>query len=60
MAYLRATRLRRVHDELLASDPSVVTTAAVAQRWGFNHYGRFATAYRAQYGRGPGDTLRGR
>jgi AraC-like DNA-binding protein len=58
MAYVRQVRLTRVHEELRAADPSQTTVAVVAQRWGFYHYGRFATAYRARYGNAPADTLR--
>jgi AraC-like DNA-binding protein len=58
MAYLRDVRLRRVHETLLASDPSVTTVAAVAHRWGFTHHGRFAAAYANRYGERPGSTLR--
>lgn len=58
MAYLREVRLRRVHDELAASDPGSVTVARVAQRWGFNHLGRFSLAYRGKFGVTPSQTLR--
>lgn len=59
MTYLRETRLARVHEELQGSDPDVTTAAAIAQRWGFSHYGRFAAAYRSKYGIAPSQTLRG-
>lgn len=58
MTYLRETRLTRAHEELQSSDPDVTTAAAIAQRWGFCHYGRFAAAYRAKYGIAPSQTLR--
>jgi AraC-like DNA-binding protein len=60
MAYLRRARLDAAHRDLQAADPrdgDTVTTIAV--RWGFAHPGRFATTYRAAYGRSPSDTLRG-
>jgi AraC-like DNA-binding protein len=60
MAYLRDVRLRRVHETLLESDPSVTTVASVAHRWGFTHHGRFAAAYATRYGERPGNTLRRR
>jgi len=60
MKYLRQVRLARVHQELLASDPTITTTTAIAHRWGFVHYGRFAAEYRTIYGRPPSDTLRSR
>jgi AraC-like DNA-binding protein len=58
MAYLRGVRLRRVHETLLESDPSVTTVASVAHRWGFSHHGRFAAAYATRYGEKPANTLR--
>jgi transcriptional regulator GlxA family with amidase domain len=58
MAYLRQLRLARVHDELRRADPSRVTVADVAHRWGFTHLGRFAGAYRAKYGAAPSVTMR--
>jgi AraC-like DNA-binding protein len=58
MAYLRGVRLRRAHQELRQSDPSSTTVAAVAQRWGFTNFGRFAAAHTARYGETPIATLR--
>lgn len=59
MAYLRRLRLARAHDDLRHPDRSDRTVAEVAHRWGFVHLGRFAAAYRAEYGHSPGDTLHG-
>lgn len=58
MAYLREVRLRRAHQDLQASDPSVDTVASIAFRWGFANLGRFAAAYAARYGERPAMTLR--
>ena len=58
MTYLREVRLRRAHQTLRESDPSEVTVAAVANRWGFTNLGRFAAAHAARYGEAPSDTLR--
>jgi AraC-like DNA-binding protein len=58
MAYLREVRLRRAHQCLLESDPSTVTVASVAYRWGFTNLGRFAAAHSARYGEPPVKTLR--
>ena len=58
MAYLRVVRLRRAHQELRRSDPSSTTVAAVAHRWGFTNFGRFAAAHAARYGETPMATLR--
>lgn len=60
MAYLRDVRLARVHADLKAAEPRKTTAAAVARRWGFNHYGRFVAAYRTKYGTSPGYSLRAR
>jgi AraC-like DNA-binding protein len=60
MAYLRRVRLAHAHHDLVAADPgSGATVGAVAARWGFAHPGRFAALYRAMYGTGPAETLRG-
>jgi AraC-like DNA-binding protein len=58
MAYLREVRLRRAHEHLLDSDPSIVTVASVAYRWGFTNLGRFAAAHAARYREPPVKTLR--
>jgi AraC-like DNA-binding protein len=58
MAYLREVRLRRAHQMLLDSDPSELTVAAVAYRWGFSNLGRFAATHAERYGEIPSDTLR--
>lgn len=58
MAYLQQTRLNRAHEALLEADPGQVTVAAVANRWGFAHLGRFASAYRKTFGASPSETLR--
>ncbi|MCV7409402.1 hypothetical protein AWC05_10195 [Mycobacterium florentinum] len=60
MAYLREVRLRRAHQALLRSDPSQVTVASVAYRWGFTNLGRFAAAHSARYRETPTETLRRR
>jgi AraC-like DNA-binding protein len=59
MAYLRQVRLRRAHADLLGADPARHTVAGIATAWGFTHLGRFAAAYRQQYGRSPSQTLTG-
>lgn len=59
MAYVQRRRLEHVRDELVDAMPSEgVTVAAVAHRWGFNHPGSFAVAYRRQWGESPSTTLR--
>lgn len=58
MAYLREVRLRRAHQTLLESEPSVTTVASVAHRWGFSNLGRFAAAHAGRYRETPVETLR--
>lgn len=58
MSYLRDVRLRRAHQVLVDADPSTVTVASVAYRWGFSNLGRFAAAHAARYGEPPATTLR--
>lgn len=59
LGYLRSVRLERAHEDLRTADPADGTTVnGIATRWGFGHPGRFASSYRARYGRPPSDTLR--
>lgn len=59
LGHLRRVRLTRAHAELLSADPAGTTTVSgVAGRWGFAHQGRFAAAYRQEYGVAPSVTLR--
>ena len=58
MAYVREVRLRRAHQTLHQSDPSIATVATIAYQWGFTNLGRFATAHTARYGETPAATLR--
>jgi AraC-like DNA-binding protein len=57
MAYLRQVRLRRAHQDLLASDPSIETVASITKRWGYTNPGRFAATHAARYGETPAATL---
>lgn len=57
MAHARQVRLARAHDELARVEPGSTTVTAVAQRWGFAHYGRFTAEYRRRYGCSPRQTL---
>lgn len=58
MNYLRQVRLRRAHQDLLESDPSLKTVESIALRWGFTNAGRFAAVHAARYGENPAQTLR--
>ncbi|MFI6762664.1 AraC family transcriptional regulator [Micromonospora sp. NPDC050417] len=58
--YLRRIRLEHAHRQLQSADATRGdTVASIARRWGFAHPGRFAVAYRRQFGRTPHQTLRG-
>lgn len=58
MGLVRDVRLARAHADLVAADPATTSVAAVASRWGFAHFGRFADAHRRRYGEHPSATLR--
>jgi hypothetical protein len=49
MAYARAVRLRRVHRHLPSADPRQSSVAAIANRWGLMHLGRFAAGYKGRW-----------
>ncbi|WP_066514992.1 helix-turn-helix transcriptional regulator [Curtobacterium ammoniigenes] len=56
---LRLVRLQHAHDDLVRGDPIDGTTIeAIAARWGFSSSGRFAAAYRREFGVLPSATLR--
>ena len=57
MAYVRTARLERARQDLLSAPPGAQVTD-IALRWGFNHVGRFSTAYRKRYGESPLQTLK--
>ncbi len=52
--YLRALRLNRARADLKRDAASV---SEVAVRWGFWHFGRFASDYREMFGERPSETL---
>jgi AraC-like DNA-binding protein len=58
MTYLRQVRMTRAHEDLLGADADETTATAIARKWGFGHYGRFAADYQRRFGRKPSETLR--
>ncbi|GIM89603.1 AraC family transcriptional regulator [Paractinoplanes toevensis] len=58
MTYLRRLRLTKAHEDLRSPDSGGRTVTEIANQWGFLHLGRFAAAYRTQYGKPPSQTLR--
>lgn len=57
MRYLRQLRLTAAREALLAGDPGASVTE-IANRFEFNHLGRFAEQYRKCFGESPSTTLR--
>ena len=57
MDYVQQRRLEQARADLLECHGRS-TIAEVAHRWGFSHLGRFALAYRQQYGESPSETAR--
>ena len=57
LEFLRAERLREARLRLLRAPPGA-TVASIAAECGYPHLGRFAIAYRGQFGESPSATLR--
>lgn len=59
MQYVRAMRLAEVRRELLDSKGvNNHSLTELAQKWGFNHLGRFSAYYRQAYDENPSKTIR--
>jgi AraC-like DNA-binding protein len=57
--YLRLRRMRLAHRALRRARPDTTSVTEVASRFGFWHFGRFATTYRSLFGEAPSATLNG-
>lgn len=57
LKYLRLCRLDGTHRDLRAMDRQATSVAAVALKWGFTEFGRFAVEYRSIFGQHPFVTL---
>ncbi|MFB4350812.1 helix-turn-helix transcriptional regulator [Microbacterium sp. CR_7] len=55
--YVQRARLDVVRRALQRADPVSGAVSDIARRWGFSSMGRFAVAYRQQFGERPSDTL---
>ena len=55
--YLATRRVHAVREQLLKMRPEETTVASLAAAYGFRHPGRFAQAYRLQFGEFPSATL---
>lgn len=59
MHFVRAMRLAEVRRELTDSEKSDSSTITqIAQKWGFNHLGRFSAYYRQTYNESPSDSMK--
>lgn len=56
LTYVRSLRLAQVRRLLLDTRRADMPVSAAAARWGFAHLGRFASAYKAQFGELPSQT----
>jgi AraC-like DNA-binding protein len=56
--YFHLRRLQRIHNALIVADPHSASVSLLAKCYGFNELGRFAMAYRKQFGELPSVTLR--
>ncbi|WP_188804366.1 AraC family transcriptional regulator [Citricoccus zhacaiensis] len=56
VAALRRIRLDRARQDLSSSPPGT-RVAAIAERWGFRHVGRFAIHFAQAFGESPSETL---
>jgi AraC-like DNA-binding protein len=57
LEHVRRVRLHEVRAELLDADAAERGVTEIARRWGFGNLGRFAAAYRAEFGENPTATL---
>jgi AraC-like DNA-binding protein len=57
LQYLRSVRMECACKELRDGEPGTTVTG-VAIKWGFAHFGRFAAAYKRQFGESPSASLR--
>jgi AraC family ethanolamine operon transcriptional activator len=58
LRYLRLRRLHQTRKSLRTASPSETTVAAIAAKFGFWDFGRFASDYRQVFGELPSQTLR--
>ena len=56
--FIRLLKLNLVHNELMQSKPKETNVLSVAQKWGFDHMGRFSKNYWELFGENPSVTLK--
>jgi len=60
MDFLKARRLYAAYRDLLAAEADSIRVFEVANRYGFNHHGKFAIAFHQAFGELPSVTLKHR
>lgn len=55
--YIRSRKLTAIRQELKQAKPGFVRVSEVASRYGFRHFGRFSSQFRALFGELPSETL---
>ena len=56
--FLRLLKLNHAHNDLKYADASSSSVTRIAQKWGFNHMGRFSYYYTELFGENPSLTLK--
>ena len=56
--FLRLLKLNLVHHELYESTERNTSVSRIAQKWGFDHMGRFSGYYKELFGEAPSSTLK--
>ena len=56
--FLLLLKLNHIHYDLKYADPALSSVSRIAQKWGFNHMGRFSGYYTDLFGENPSVTLR--
>lgn len=57
MEYVRRTRLRLAHQDLITNNETTTTVGEIARKWGFTNPTRFVARYKSQYNCSPEKTL---
>jgi transcriptional regulator GlxA family with amidase domain len=57
MSFLRRLRMEAAYRDLLGAAPDAISVTEVANRYGFDHLGKFAVEYRRTFHESPSQTL---
>ena len=55
--FMDLLKLNRAHEDLHHADTQTTNVSAIATKWGFSHFGRFAKEYKRLFGVLPSETL---